>query len=153
MKRADARENRRHGIPHVAHNKKSHQHGVVTIEYAIILMLGVIPLLYFTISAFMIFFAKQTLTLAAADGARAALHYQATLDDRKNEAKSVAEHRMQWLTDLGGSASVDNTSDACTHCITVVTHFENTNKFLLPGTQWMGKDGLKSAATIQLAGD
>ncbi len=125
--------------------------GVVTIEYAMILILGVIPLLYFTVSAFMIFYAKQSLTLAAAEGARSALRYQNS-GQQTTKVEEEARQRMQWLTRLGATATAASTGDACPGCLTVTTRFDQTNKFLLPGTQWMGADGLSSSATILLAG-
>jgi Flp pilus assembly protein TadG len=49
------------------------QQGVVAIEFALVFLFGVLPLLLLTFSGVMIFAAQQTLTLAAAEGARAAL--------------------------------------------------------------------------------
>ena len=57
------------------HHSRSMQEGAITIEYAFMLMLGIIPLLFLTINGTLVFTAKQSLSIAAADGARAALRH------------------------------------------------------------------------------
>jgi Flp pilus assembly protein TadG len=48
------------------------QRGVASIEFALMLMLGLLPLLLFTFSGVMIMAAQQTLATASAEGARIA---------------------------------------------------------------------------------
>ena len=63
---------------HPNHRSRRWQRGVVAIEFALVFLFGVLPLLLITVSGVMIFAAQETLSLAAAEGARAALHYGTT---------------------------------------------------------------------------
>ena len=56
------------------------QRGVVTIEYAFMLMFGLIPLLLLTYTGVMLMAVQQTLATASSEGARASLRF-APLDD------------------------------------------------------------------------
>lgn len=149
--------------PCTMHAPTAYQRGVVTIEYALLLWLGVLPLLWLVTSGVMIFAAKQSLTLAAADGARAALRFQPSYAERGNVAKSVAEERMQWLIHFGvlpgtgnaASVAVSDTpvpcpSDADVDCFTVTATYAYNSKPFLPWTAWMTGSALSSSATIQL---
>lgn len=155
------------------------QRGVVAIEFALVFLFGLLPLLLLTFSGVLIFAAKQSLTLAAADGARAALHYNSsTGGGNLTSACTTALADMLWLVALSngssgstsptctgssftnGTASISITSD-CTAassatCVKVTTSYLYDSHPFLPGTatayQWvMGKGkAITSTATIQV---
>lgn len=99
------------------------QKGAEAIEFAILF-----PIFFLTFYAIitygLIFAAQQTLTLAAAEGARAAVRYPAPLPvnasqitARKNAACAMANGAVDWLrkmgNGLGGSSCIDSsTGDA-----------------------------------------
>jgi Flp pilus assembly protein TadG len=151
------------------------QRGVVAIEFALVFLFGLLPLLLLTLSGVLIFAAKQSLTLAAANGARAALHY-GTDAQRQTYACKAAQTSMQWLVTYAGetpdcsSAPITVSNPATTacpsvvptgvECITVTTSFDYNAHPFLPGTAtlygWLVKDSdgnkavLSSTATIQI---
>jgi len=77
------------------------QRGVITIEYALMMMLGFLPLLMLTFSGVMIMAAQQTLATASAEGARASLRFGSTAE-RRVAACSAARRSMQWLLRFSG---------------------------------------------------
>lgn len=151
------------------------QRGVVAIEFALVFLFGMLPLLLLTFSGVLIFAAKQSLTLAAANGARAALHY-GTDAQRQADACQAAQNSMQWLITYSGGAAPSCTGDPIevtppgpcpsgapttrVQCITVTTSFDYNDHPFLPGTAtiygWFVKDSagkktsLSSTATIQI---
>jgi len=154
------------------HRRK--QRGVVAIEFALVFLFGLVPLLLLTFSGVLIFAAKQSLTLAAANGARAALRY-GTDTQRQAYACLAAQTSMQWLIAYSGGATpsctgtpIDVTAPkqcpggapAGVECVTVTTYFDYNAHPFLPGTatiySWFVKDGagnkasLSSTATIQI---
>jgi Flp pilus assembly protein TadG len=151
----------------------SRQLGVAAIEFALVFLLGVLPLLLLTFTGVMIFAAQQALTLASAEGARAALQYGSTAQRQAN-ACNAAQRSMSWLltfaNENGGCASpvapggayapiavsgaTPCPSNATASCITVVTSFDYNNHPFIPGTQtlygWALGSNLSSTATVQL---
>jgi len=143
------------------------QRGVVAIEFALVFLFGLLPLLLLTFSGVLIFAAKQSLTLAAANGARAALHY-GTDTQRQAYACQAAQNSMQWLVTFSGqtpsctSAPITVTGPATcpsavptgVQCITVTTTFDYDEHPFLPGTasvyKWTIGSALSSTATIQI---
>lgn len=152
------------------------QRGVVAIEFALVFLLGLLPLLLLTLSGVLIFAAKQSLTLAAANGARAALHY-GTDAQRQNYACLAAQNSMQWLITYTGDGASSCTATSTpvsvtlpqtcpsgssddVRCMTVTTSFDYNDHPFLPGTAtiygWFVKDSggkktsLSSTATIQI---
>lgn len=146
------------------------QRGVVAIEFALVFLLGVLPLLMLTFSGVLIFAAKQSLTLAAANGARAALRYGTTggIAERQTAACVAAEQSMQWLLNFSGATPdcagapgnepIDVSAMPCpaaagVQCIQVITTYDYESHPFIPGTTilygWLlGK--LSSSATVQL---
>jgi Flp pilus assembly protein TadG len=72
------------------------QRGVYAIEFAFVFLI-VFALLYAVICYGFLLTMRMSLQNAAEDGARAGLRYQSNLNDRKKEAKTVAEQRTDWL--------------------------------------------------------
>lgn len=143
---------------------RSRQRGVVAIEYALVFIFGLLPLLLLTISGVLIFAAKQSLTLAADNGARAALQYGANNAARQATACAVAEQSMQWLLNFSGDtpdctdgpivvSTIACPSNASLSCVQVVTSFDYSAHPFIPGTQtvygWL-LDSISSSAIVQL---
>ena len=152
--------------PAASRSPRARQRGVVAIEFALMFLFGLLPLLLLTFTGVMIFAAKQSLTLAAADGARAALRFQPTVAERHATAIEVAAQRMQWLLDFSGDApeaavavtDVDcddaSASAAGVTCINVTTTFNYDEHPFLPGTVtaygWVLGGPLQGSATVQI---
>ncbi|WP_458069735.1 TadE/TadG family type IV pilus assembly protein [Rhodanobacter sp. BL-MT-08] len=140
------------------------QRGVMAIEYALVFVFGLLPLLLLTISGVLIFAAKQSLTLAADNGARAALQYSASSAARQATACAVAEQSMQWLLNFSGDtpdcsdapiavSTIACPSNASLSCVQVVTSFNYAAHPFIPGTQAVYKgllDSISSSAIVQL---
>lgn len=140
---------------------RSRQTGVATLEFAFLMLLGLLPLLLLTFSGVLIFAAKQSLALASSEGARAALRY-GTPAQRDAAADAAARRSMRWLLDFGVEAASAVTVTgpvACigstsTYCYTVTTRYDYNNKPLLPGTGtlygWVLSGPIADSATAQL---
>ncbi len=152
------------------------QRGVVTLEYALMLMFGLIPLLFLTYTGVMMMAAQQTLSVASAEGARAALRF-APLADRRVAACQAARRSMQWLTAFSGqnpncnsptaSPVVVSVPQTCPgapaaspgapsppQCITVTVSYDYQAAPFLPGTGrlygWTLDRPLSNTAVAQL---
>lgn len=139
-------------------------------------MFGMLPLLLLTLAGVLIFAAKQSLTLAADDGARAALHYNGTAGGNLTDACSTALRSMDWLFALSASsaspaptactsASITNhiatiavttncTADTNATCVLVTTTYDYNDSPLILGTGklygWLMSGPLQSTAVIQI---
>ncbi|WP_295516850.1 TadE/TadG family type IV pilus assembly protein [uncultured Stenotrophomonas sp.] len=149
------------------------QRGVITVEYALMMMLGFIPLLMLTFTGVMIMAAQQTLATASAEGARASLRFGSTAE-RRVAACSAARRSMQWLlqfsgqdpdcgsassTGSGAGAIVVSPPAACSglasaQCVTVTVSYDYSSHPFLPGTGtlygWVMKAPIRSVAVAQL---
>lgn len=147
---------------------RARQHGVVTLEFAFMLLLGVVPLLLLTYTGVMIMAAQQTLSLASAEGARASLRY-ASPQDRRVAACQAAQRSMQWLLNFAGqqancsnaaappivvSAPAPCAGLASAQCIQVSVSYDYRSKPFLPGTGrmygWLLTQPIRSTAVAQL---
>ncbi|MCY1234558.1 TadE-like protein [compost metagenome] len=72
------------------------QRGVYAIEFAMVFLIF-FTLLYGIICYGMFFTFRLNVQNAAEDGARAALRYQSTLQNRQVHAETIAEQRVSWL--------------------------------------------------------
>lgn len=150
------------------YHQRRHTRGVVTIEFAFLLMFGVLPLLLVTFTGVMIFAAQQSLALAAGEGARAALRY-GDITERRSNACQAAARSMQWLLNFSRttpacgvadappvvvSQSYACTSDASVQCIRVTASYNYDAHPFLPGTGrllgWSLGQSLSSTAVVQL---
>ncbi len=124
------------------------QRGVVTLEYALMLILGLIPLLFLTYTGVMMMAAQQTLSVASAEGARAALRF-GPVEDRRIAACQAARRSMQWLIAFSGqdancssanaspvvvSQPTDCEGLASAKCIRVTVSYDYRTYPFLPGT-------------------
>ncbi|WP_109127219.1 TadE/TadG family type IV pilus assembly protein [Dyella sp. C11] len=154
-------------------SRPARQRGVAAIEFALIFLLGVLPLLLISFTGAMIFAAQQSLSLASAEGARAALQYGTTAQ-RQSNACYAAQRSMSWLLAFSGdtpncgtptapggaytaiavSAASACPSNATMQCITVVTSFNYNAHPFVPGVSalygWLMTSNLSSTATVQL---
>lgn len=147
---------------------RTRQRGVVTLEFAFMLILGVVPLLLLTYTGVMIMAAQQTLALASAEGARASLRY-ATPNERRAAACQAAQRSMQWLLNFSGQAANCSTAAAppivvsapapcaglaSAQCMQVSVSYDYRSKPFLPGTGrvygWLITQPIRSTAVAQL---
>jgi Flp pilus assembly protein TadG len=134
------------------------QRGSTAIEFAMIFPLFFV-VLYGIITFSMIFVAQQSLTLAAEEGARAALTYQKgdtpdlALSARVN---TVCPTAKSMLTPMVATADCHATSTACNsgmECVQVIVSYSYVDKPLVPSLPILGDvlpTTLTSSATIQL---
>jgi hypothetical protein len=146
----------------------SRARGAATIEFAFMLIFGLVPLLMLTYTGVMIMAAQQTLSLASAEGARASLRY-ATPVERRVAACQAAKRSMQWLLTYAGqnpdcsaagappivvSAPMPCTGLASAQCIQVSVSYDYGAKPFLPGTGraygWVMNTPIRSTAVAQL---
>lgn len=134
--------------------------GTVAIEFAIVFPL-LFVMLYGIVTYSVIFVAKQSLTLAAEEGARAALNYQsassaaAALAARSQSACSTATNAAGWLR---GAANCTAQAQACSYdasldCVEVTLTYDYARRPLVPRLPLLGialPSMLTSAATVQL---
>ncbi len=144
------------------------QRGVASIEFALMLMLGLLPLLLFTFTGVMIMAAQQTLATASAEGARASLRY-GTNAQRRTAACVAARNSMQWLLQFskqdvdcsaGGSNAIVVAAPApcaglpAAQCVTVTVSYDYAGHPFLPGTAtlygWVMQAPIRSVAVAQL---
>lgn len=142
--------------------------GVVTIEFALMMMFGVLPLLLITFTGVMIFAAQQSLALAAGEGARASLRYGTTAERRSNACQAAARS-MQWLLNYSGTAAGCSSAstapiavsqpyacaaDSSVKCIKVTVSYDHDAHPFMPGTGtlmgWSMGKSLSSTAVVQL---
>lgn len=144
------------------------QAGVVTLEYAFLLIIALIPLLLFTFTGTLIFAAKQSLTMAAAEGSRAALHY-GNISQRQQSACLAARRSMLWLLNFSGqnpscttatsapiqvSGAYPCEAGSSVNCMRVTVSYNYDQHPFIPGTGamygWTIGAPLTSQAVVQL---
>lgn len=139
------------------------ERGSMSVEFALILP-AFFMVLYAVITYGLIFAAQQNLTLAATEGARAALNYQisstpqAALTARATAACTAATNLTGWLTGVScASAPAGNCSyDASMYCIKVtLTYPYSTSPLIAPlplvGMLLPVPDSLTGTATVQIS--
>lgn len=100
--------NPQHRFSPPAATARSRQRGVYALEWAIIFPVFFM-LLYAIISFGLAFLVRESMQLAAEDGARAALRYQADRSKRQEEARTVVINKLDWLpSDLKPSTNAIN---------------------------------------------
>lgn len=129
------------------------QRGVAAIEFAIVFLLFFI-LVWGILTYGFVFAAQQTLTLAAENGARAALHYQAGAQDvatstalRTAAAQQATAKSLEWLQKFNplyypqGAVTVQGGScayDAALTCFTVSVTYPYAQHPLIPPMPGLG---------------
>lgn len=134
------------------------QRGSTAVEFAMIFPLFFV-VLYGIVTFSMIFVAQQSLTLAAEEGARAALTYQKSDNATDALAARVATTcptASGMLATMVASATCNATTAACNsgmQCVNVVLTYSYVNNPLIPSLPLLGNvlpNTLTSSATIQL---
>jgi Flp pilus assembly protein TadG len=139
------------------------QRGSMAVEFAIIF-----PLFFYVFYAIvtysLIFVAQQSLTLAAEEGARAALRYQSgmTTVDQSLQARSAfacttAKSLSNWLASGSATACTATPAtcsyDATMSCIQVTLNYTYSTNPLVPTLPLMGlalPNSLQAQAMVQL---
>lgn len=130
------------------------QCGAVIIEFALVFVLFFM-VMYGVVAYGAIFALQHSLTLAASEGARAAVKDVGALEQRIDLAKKTASDTISWL---GGNAPIPQvTSDPCAStaftCLKVVLVYDYAKNPLLPGLPGLGvslPNTLSAQATVQL---
>nr|WP_250494552.1 MULTISPECIES: TadE family protein [unclassified Caballeronia] len=143
---------------------RRNQRGNVAVEFAIVFPLFFL-IFYAIVTYSLVFVAQQSLTLAAEEGARAALRYQAnatSIDDALARRGSAACQTAQGLSNwLAGLAQCTATPAPCTYdgslrCIQVTLAYAYAQKPLVPTLPLIGlalPDSLVARAMVQLNPD
>ncbi|KDB08831.1 TadE family protein [Burkholderia sp. lig30] len=146
----------------VQRRSRQRQRGATAVEFAMVFPLFF--LIFYAIVTFgLIFAVQQNLTLAATEGARAALNYihepsgsQAqALTDRANAARTVAQNFTKWLPNVSvpPPASSACSYDPSMYCVTVTVTYPYSQSPLIPALPLLGfvlPNTLASSATVQL---
>ncbi|WP_412103100.1 TadE/TadG family type IV pilus assembly protein [Polaromonas sp. SM01] len=141
--------------------------GTVAIEFAF--LFPAFFLIFYAITTYgLIFAAQQTLTLAAAEGGRAALRYPGgaadTLTARQNNACAAALLPLSWLQNMGGlgagsgcsggpaAPGVSVKNDPCSYatshrCFTVTVRYDYQAHPMVP--QLLGSFSLPTPTALQ----
>ena len=150
--------------------EKRKQRGAVALEFAFVFLFGMLPLIMLTFTGVLVFAAQQSLTLAAAEGSRAALRYGTTDAERTQKACDSASQSMRWLLNFSGKTDACTAgtgiapmtvqfapcpSDGTIRCVSVTTAYDYDRHPFLPGTAGLfnltfGAAGLRSIAVVQL---
>jgi Flp pilus assembly protein TadG len=148
------------------------ERGVTAIEFAILFPVF-FSILYAIIQYGIYFAVQQTLTLAAEEGARAALQYQTAssptlaLIARKGVALSTCQGMVTWATQMTNPSSSSpictatlpaqcpsstSTSTSNMYCVQVVTSVSTGNFVVptLPGLSFLFPSSLGSTAIVQI---
>ncbi|TCW87176.1 pilus assembly protein TadE [Burkholderia sp. SRS-46] len=138
------------------------QRGATAVEFALVFPLFFL-IFYAIVSFGLIFAVQQNLTLAATEGARAALNYipessglnTQALQDRAKAAQSTAQNLTRWLPNVqvplppSGSCSYDGTM----YCVTVTVTYPYSQYPLVPSLPLLSlvmPNALTSTATVQI---
>jgi Flp pilus assembly protein TadG len=140
---------------------RAKQRGNTAIEFAIVFPLFFL-IFYAIVTYSLIFVAQQSLTLAAEEGARAALRYQAnatsvadSLARRGTAACATAQTLSNWLAGLAqcSAAPAPCSYDATMSCIQVTLSYAYAKNPLLPALPLLElalPDALQARAMVQL---
>ncbi|HEY3599604.1 MAG TPA: TadE/TadG family type IV pilus assembly protein [Paraburkholderia sp.] len=148
------------------HTHKQHIHtrrtarGATAIEFALLFPLFFL-IFYAIVTYSLIFVAQQSLTLAAEEGARAALNFQkadsvsAALTLRAGAACSTANNLTNWLADSAKCVATPNpcTFNTAMECVTVTLSYDYAARPLVPSLPGLGialPAQLTSTAMVQL---
>jgi Flp pilus assembly protein TadG len=136
------------------------QRGATAVEFALVFPLFF--LIFYAIVTFgLIFAVQQSLTLAATEGARAALNYVKSASQtqaltlRAQAAQSTARNLTTWLPNVQvpTPSSSSCSYDASMYCVTVTVTYPYSQYPLIPSLPLLGlvvPTALSSTATVQI---
>ncbi|KVD39787.1 pilus assembly protein TadE [Burkholderia ubonensis] len=138
------------------------QRGATAVEFALVFPLFFV-IFYALVSYGLIFAIQQNLTLAATEGARAALNYvpeangqgAQALQDRASAARRAAQNLTRWLPNVvvPAPSSAACSYDASMYCVTVTVTYPYAQYPLVPSLPLLGfvlPSALTSTATVQI---
>ncbi|KVT94350.1 pilus assembly protein TadE [Burkholderia ubonensis] len=141
---------------------RRHQWGATAVEFALVFPLFFV-IFYALVSYGLIFAIQQNLTLAATEGARAALNYvpeangqgAQALQDRASAARRAAQNLTRWLPNVvvPAPSSAACSYDASMYCVTVTVTYPYAQYPLVPSLPLLGlvlPSALTSTATVQI---
>ncbi|KWC56455.1 TadE/TadG family type IV pilus assembly protein [Burkholderia ubonensis] len=142
--------------------RRRHQRGATAVEFALVFPLFFV-IFYALVSYGLIFAIQQNLTLAATEGARAALNYvpeangqgAQALQDRASAARRAAQNLTRWLPNVvvPAPSSAACSYDASMYCVTVTVTYPYAQYPLVPSLPLLGlvlPSTLTSTATVQI---
>ncbi|RKF48408.1 TadE/TadG family type IV pilus assembly protein [Paraburkholderia fungorum] len=140
--------------------RKDLQRGATAVEFALVFPLF-FSIFYVIVTFSMIFVAQQSLTLATAEGARAALNYQSAstvpgaLGLRATAACNTATHMVAQMIQTATCQTAQATCsyDATMTCIAVTLTYNYAASPLIPTLPGLGlllPQNLSGTATVQL---
>ncbi len=129
--------------------------GAVAIEFALVFLLF-FAVFYAIVAYGLAFTLKQSVTMAAEEGARAAVQDAPNEAVRLARAQNMAENVLSWLP--GGGITVNTTAADClanaaTRCITVTVNYDYAGHPLVPSLPLFGiaiPANLGATATVQI---
>ncbi|MXN73427.1 pilus assembly protein [Burkholderia sp. 4701] len=138
------------------------QRGATAVEFALVFPLFFL-IFYAIVSFGLIFAVQQNLTLAATEGARAALNYipessglgTQALQDRAKAAQSTAQNLTRWLPNVQVPLppSAWCSYDTSMYCVTVTVTYPYSQYPLVPSLPLLSlvmPNALTSTATVQI---
>lgn len=136
------------------------QRGATAIEFALVFPIF-FSIFYVIVTFSMIFVAQQSLTLATAEGARAALNYQSAssvsgaVNLRATAACNTATHMVAHMIQTAAcqTAQANCNYDSTMTCISVTLTYNYAASPLIPTLPGLGlllPQNLSSSATVQL---
>ncbi|WP_259294979.1 TadE/TadG family type IV pilus assembly protein [Paraburkholderia sp. DHOC27] len=136
------------------------QRGVAAVEFALVFPLFFV-VMYGIVTFSLVFVAQQSLTLAAEEGARAALNYQqatsvsAALTARANAACSAATNMIATMVNTATCVATPTTCNynASMDCVNVTLTYNYASNPLIPNLPLMNMampSALVSSAMVQL---
>nr|WP_175772370.1 TadE/TadG family type IV pilus assembly protein [Paraburkholderia phenazinium] len=136
------------------------ERGTAAVEFALVFPLFFV-ILYGIVTYSVIFVAQQNLTLAAEEGARAALNYQAatsTANALAARSSAACTTAKGMVTSLISTATCVSSSSPCSYdatmdCVIVTLSYNYAGKPLVPSlplTNFVLPASLASSATVQL---
>ncbi len=129
--------------------------GAVAIEFALMFLLF-FSLFYAIVAYGLAFTLKQSVTMAAEEGARAAVQDAPDEATRLSRAQTMANNVLSWLP--SSAITVNTTAANCvanekTRCITVTVNYDYAGHPIVPSLPLFGiaiPDNLGATATVQI---
>ncbi len=129
--------------------------GAVAVEFAFVFLIF-FSLFYAIVAYGFVFTLQQNLTLAAEEGARAAVQDAPNEAARLTRAQATANNVLNWLPAGGitvNAAAADCVANPATRCVTVTVTYDYAGHPIVPALPLLGiaiPANLHAAATVQL---
>lgn len=131
----------------------SRQRGAAAVEFALVFLIF-FSIFYAIVCYGLVFAAQQSLTLAAEEGARAAVQDAPDEATRIGRAQNTAAGVANWLTGVSAVAAAANcAANPVVRCVTVTVSYNYASNPLVPSLPVIGvavPATLTATATVQL---